>query len=289
MGAHARISGQHAKTTGRHRGEAAPLVDLDISKWGATAGAFAAVAGTAVALAPAAGAAPAAPRTASVHTASADDFARLRMCESGGNYAINTGNGYYGGYQFDLQTWHGLGYGGLPSGAAPAVQDQAAVRLQAARGWSPWPACSAKLGLGADGSSVQVPTGSTIAGSVGSGYNPLATSHDSWTARAVRAGARSEDASAHVTVAPATPPTFDPQNLPNQQFDQSLVTTKRADVQQWQQRMHDRGWPIMVDGYFGPQSAGIATAFAREKGIASGVLGTVDQAMWNAAWQLPVT
>lgn len=74
-------------------------------------------------------------------------WASLRQCESGDNYADNTGNGYYGAYQFSLTTWESLGYSGLPSQAAPAVQDQAAQRLQALRGWGQWPACSAMLGL----------------------------------------------------------------------------------------------------------------------------------------------
>jgi flagellar biosynthesis GTPase FlhF len=76
-----------------------------------------------------------------------NDFARLRQCESGGNYGDNTGNGYYGAYQFSQSTWQGLGYSGLPSDASPAQQDQAAQQLQAQRGWSPWPSCSAQLGL----------------------------------------------------------------------------------------------------------------------------------------------
>ena len=74
-------------------------------------------------------------------------WAELRQCESGGNYAIDTGNGYYGAYQFSAATWHGLGYPGLPNQATPAVQDQAAERLQARSGWGQWPECSAKLGL----------------------------------------------------------------------------------------------------------------------------------------------
>lgn len=77
----------------------------------------------------------------------ADAWARLRACEAGGNYATNTGNGYYGAYQFSLRTWRSLGYSGLPSDAAPAVQDQAAQRLQASSGWGQWPACSRALHL----------------------------------------------------------------------------------------------------------------------------------------------
>jgi len=53
---------------------------------------------------------------------------KLRQCESGGNYADNTGNGYYGAYQFSLGTWQRLGYSGLPSDAPPSVQDQAIIQ-----------------------------------------------------------------------------------------------------------------------------------------------------------------
>ena len=87
------------------------------------------------------------PVTAGAAAPAAGAWAELRQCESGGNYTIDTGNGYYGAYQFSAATWHGLGYPGLPNQAAPAVQDQAAQRLQARSGWGQWPACSRKLGL----------------------------------------------------------------------------------------------------------------------------------------------
>lgn len=74
-------------------------------------------------------------------------FYRLRLCESGNNYAANTGNGYYGAYQFDLTTWRSNGGTGYPHHASPATQDEIAKRLQARRGWAPWPSCSRKLGL----------------------------------------------------------------------------------------------------------------------------------------------
>jgi hypothetical protein len=88
----------------------------------------------------------AAPASAS-YVSSSGDFAELRECESGDNYSDNTGNGYYGAYQFSEQTWQGLGYSGLPSDASPSQQDQAAEQLQARSGWGQWPACSAELGL----------------------------------------------------------------------------------------------------------------------------------------------
>ena len=77
----------------------------------------------------------------------AEAMAALRLCESNNDYGINTGNGYYGAYQFALSTWNGLGYGGYPHEAPPSVQDEAAVALYNIYGWSPWPACSAYLGL----------------------------------------------------------------------------------------------------------------------------------------------
>lgn len=77
---------------------------------------------------------------------------RLRLCESGGNYVTNTGNGFYGAYQFDLQTWANYGGYARPDLAPATVQDAKAQETQSARGWQPWPACSAKLGLSGGGS-----------------------------------------------------------------------------------------------------------------------------------------
>jgi hypothetical protein len=71
----------------------------------------------------------------------------LRVCESTDDYTINTGNGYYGAYQFSAVTWWWLGYSGYPHHASPAVQDQAVRDLYAIYGWSPWPACSRYLGF----------------------------------------------------------------------------------------------------------------------------------------------
>ena len=77
----------------------------------------------------------------------AEAMAALRYCESNNDYGANTGNGYYGAYQFALSTWEWLGYGGYPHEAPPSVQDEAALALYNIYGWSPWPACSAYLGL----------------------------------------------------------------------------------------------------------------------------------------------
>ncbi|MDE3086097.1 MAG: transglycosylase family protein [Acidobacteriota bacterium] len=90
---------------------------------------------------------PKVPKAAPVTAPSTGVWAELRRCESSGNYADNTGNGYYGAYQFSLATWESLGYSGLPSAAPPATQDQAAQRLEARSGWSQWPQCARALGL----------------------------------------------------------------------------------------------------------------------------------------------
>lgn len=71
--------------------------------------------------------------------AGGDVFARIRAREAGGNYSTNTGNGYYGAYQFSLGTWQSVGGSGLPSNASPAEQDMRAQMLYAQRGCSPWP------------------------------------------------------------------------------------------------------------------------------------------------------
>ena len=66
---------------------------------------------------------------------------QLKNCESGGDYAKNTGNGYYGAYQYDLQTWGNfMGYV-RPDLAPPAVQDAKFLQTYTARGASPWPVC----------------------------------------------------------------------------------------------------------------------------------------------------
>ena len=72
---------------------------------------------------------------------------RIAACESGGNWAINTGNGYYGGLQFSLGSWRAVGGQGLPSDASKAEQIARAQMLQARQGWGAWPVCSIKAGV----------------------------------------------------------------------------------------------------------------------------------------------
>jgi LysM repeat protein len=72
---------------------------------------------------------------------------RLAQCESGGNWGINTGNGYSGGLQFAQGTWAANGGSGSAASASRAEQIRVAERVRASQGWGAWPACSSKLGL----------------------------------------------------------------------------------------------------------------------------------------------
>jgi len=85
--------------------------------------------------------------------AAPDDWDKLRFCESSRNYQINTGNGYYGAYQFGTVTWVDMGGTGLPSDASPEEQDARARYLYALRGsgygrGGAWPVCGRFLPSG---------------------------------------------------------------------------------------------------------------------------------------------
>ena len=73
-------------------------------------------------------------------------WAAIAQCESGGHPSINTGNGYYGMYQFSLPTWRSVGGSGLPSDASAEEQTMRARMLQQRSGWGQW-GCAYKLGL----------------------------------------------------------------------------------------------------------------------------------------------
>ncbi|WP_040885121.1 resuscitation-promoting factor [Janibacter sp. HTCC2649] len=78
---------------------------------------------------------------AGINLSNAAMWDRIAECESSGNWSINTGNGYYGGLQFDLQTWRGAGGGDFasrPDLASRAEQITVANRVYADRGLQPW-------------------------------------------------------------------------------------------------------------------------------------------------------
>src|SRR3954470_8005275 len=139
--------------------------------------------------------------------ASADTFSNIRQCESGGNYSTNTGNGFYGAYQFTQSTWSGLGYSGRPDQASPATQDAAARALAARSGFGQWPVC------GAGG------------GSYSGGYSAPTTTTYSYSAP-------QQTTVAAAPAAPVIPPSIGP--WPTTMFTTALSHQKRADVLNWQ-------------------------------------------------------
>ena len=103
------------------------------------------VATTAVALT-----APASPNLDSAGAATSRTWDRLAQCESGGNWHINTGNGYYGGLQFSASTWRSFGGTTYASRADLATREEqiiVAERVLKVQGWGAWPSCSQQLGL----------------------------------------------------------------------------------------------------------------------------------------------
>ncbi|GAA3706608.1 resuscitation-promoting factor protein RpfA [Zhihengliuella alba] len=81
------------------------------------------------------------------NAASTSTWDSLAACESGGDWSINTGNGYYGGLQFSMSTWQAFGGTGNPADASKSQQIAVAEKVLASQGWGAWPACSAELGL----------------------------------------------------------------------------------------------------------------------------------------------
>ncbi|WP_131765153.1 transglycosylase family protein [Candidatus Protofrankia californiensis] len=173
----------------------------------------------------------------------ATTWAELRQCESGGNYTVNTGNGYYGAYQFALSTWQGLGYTGLPSGASPATQDEAALRLAVRSGFGQWPICG--QGMGAD--QLAADASSSGAGSA----SPSSPSDSTRTRRlVVRQSAESLLDAPDSTL-----------------FTTGLIHQVRSDVRAWQLQMNALGYKILIDGRYGPQSAFAAGLLQGSKGL----------------------
>ncbi|MCV7039867.1 transglycosylase [Mycolicibacterium moriokaense] len=76
-------------------------------------------------------------------TASADsvNWDAVAACESGGNWSINTGNGYYGGLQFTMGTWHANGGSGSPHTASREEQIRVAENVLKTQGIGAWPSC----------------------------------------------------------------------------------------------------------------------------------------------------
>ncbi|WP_079197939.1 transglycosylase family protein [Streptomyces sp. CB03911] len=95
------------------------------------------------------------------HAAPVSVWDKVAQCESGGNWSINTGNGYYGGLQFSQSTWKAYGGGQYAPQAHKASKGQqiaVAEKVLSSQGPGAWPVCSVKAGLTKGGASAQVDT-----------------------------------------------------------------------------------------------------------------------------------
>lgn len=186
-----------------------------------------------------------------IATASADpsptDWSRLRMCESSGNYATDTGNGYYGAYQFDLSTWRSVGGTGSPNLATPAEQDARALVLYRERGWQPW-TCAGILGLREDSD-----------------------------ARSGRINDIGVPATGSTAVAPTQSGAPD---WPGPQY--FSIGDHSSTIARWQAQMHTRGSSLVGTGDFGPNTLAVVKRIQGENGLPqTGILGPVT---WALAW-----
>ncbi|MEU2351308.1 transglycosylase family protein [Modestobacter sp. NPDC049651] len=93
-------------------------------------------------------------------SAAEHDWSGVAQCESGGNWSINTGNGYYGGLQFSQSTWAGYGgtaYAARADLASPAQQIAVAEKVLAGQGIGAWPVCGKKLTGGTTAAAAAAP------------------------------------------------------------------------------------------------------------------------------------
>ena len=144
--------------------------------------------------------------TASSAAAGTGPWDRLAGCESGGNWSINTGNGYYGGLQFADGTWDGWGgerYAGRADLATRAEQIVIAAKLVENSGWRSWPACSDRLALGSDDRQVALEIAADLKAAMsgdtqsGTQDNGDATQADSTKSDSTKSdGTRSDDTAA---------------------------------------------------------------------------------------------
>jgi hypothetical protein len=182
---------------------------------------------------------------------SAQDWNRLRACESSGRYGVVATSAHYGAYQFDLPTWRSVGGSGLPSAASSDEQDYRALLLYRMRGWQPWE-CAGILGLRPEEDAA---TGRAPSRAEAAYMRPS-------TAPGGSVGTR-----------PAWPGTvFEPGDC-----DPAL----RA----WQLRMNAWGYDFHGTGCYGDETGRAAVALQRRHHLPE--TGRLGPRTWQAAWENP--
>ncbi|WTQ14149.1 LysM peptidoglycan-binding domain-containing protein [Streptomyces sp. NBC_00228] len=134
---------------------------------------------------------------ASGNAAAADSgvWDRIAQCESGGNWHINTGNGYYGGLQFSAGTWRAYGgsaYAATADQASKSAQIAVAGKVQRAQGWGAWPVCSVRAG--ASGSAPAGSSGTVSEKSTGTKKSTTESTSESTTRKSTEKATPSKPA-----------------------------------------------------------------------------------------------
>ena len=195
----------------------------------------------------------------------ATGWSGVAECESGGNPSANTGNGFYGLYQFDQQTWQGLGYSGTADQYPAAVQTQAAERLYAQRGDDPWPTCGPpNLSGPANTSGSSASRSYTRHAPTRSHVSP----HHIWSSSTRRNDSGSSSGSS-----------YSHRSYRSGVLGAWLIAERRTDVRAVQQKLTDKGYRLAVDGQFGPETEGVVKHFQAKAGITvDGLYGSQTKA-----------
>jgi hypothetical protein len=188
---------------------------------------------------------------------SANTWKRLRVCESGNNYSINTGNDHYGAYQFDVPTWRSVGGTGYPSNASKAEQDARALILYRERGWQPWQ-CASILGLHEDSDA--------RSGRTGDIHFPTSSQRP---AKPVPA-----------KPAPPEPATAIPAFPGGSHWYTYGETNKH--IKTFQDQMHKRGYFPVGTGEYGPNTQRLVKQLQRLNGLVPN--GYIGPNTWRLAW-----
>ncbi|MFC1432663.1 transglycosylase family protein [Streptacidiphilus sp. N1-3] len=141
----------------------------------------------------------------SASAASVSTWDKVASCESGGDWSINTGNGYYGGLQFSASTWAGYGgtsYASTADQASKGQQITIAEKVLASQGPGAWPVCGPRAGLSQGGAPASVDTTSSSKPTAAPTAKPKHSSGSS-TTTAHTAKKKTASAPKHAAPAPA--------------------------------------------------------------------------------------
>ncbi|HZZ98244.1 MAG TPA: peptidoglycan-binding protein, partial [Jatrophihabitantaceae bacterium] len=166
------------------------------------------------------------------------------------DYATNTGNGYYGAYQFDLSTWQSVGGSGYPNQASKAEQDARALILYRERGWQPW-TCASILGLHEDSDARSGRISDIKVDGSSSGKHSTGGKH------------------------PSGIPSF-----PGTRWYQ--YGDNNANIKLFQNEMHHRGYFPAGTGQYGPLTLHMVKKLQRLNGLVPN--GAIGPNTWRLAW-----